>query len=105
MKKLNQWSGGHFNPELVQAFIHCVGIYPPGTLVSLSNGQVAVVLESSEGQLLYPVVRVIFDSLKRSFLPQEDVDLSSQSENPLTINGSVNPEVWRIDPAEYMDIP
>ncbi len=105
MKKLNQWSGGHFNPELVQAFIHCVGIYPPGTLVSLSNGKVALILESSEGQLLLPKVRVIFDSLKRSFVAREDIDLSNQGERGLSIIGSVDPVKWRIDPMEYMDIP
>jgi len=105
MKKLNQWSGSHFNPELVQTFIHCVGIYPPSTLVSLSDGSIAVVLETTAGNLLFPVVRVIFDSFKRSFLPQKDIDLSAQGDNPVKILGSVDPGKWRIDPTEYMDVP
>jgi len=105
MKKLIQWGGGHFNRDLVQAFINCVGIFPPGTLVSLSDGRIAVVLEVVSGKLLYPVVRVVFDSLKRSFLTPEDISLSDQSDSSLTIVGAVDPVKWRIDPTEYLDIP
>lgn len=105
MKKLNQWGGGHFNPELVQSFIHCVGIYPPGSLVSLSNGKLAVVIEVIEVDLLHPVVRVIFDSLTRSFIPVEDIPLADVTDNALAIVGAVDPVKWRIDPTEYMDAP
>jgi putative nucleotidyltransferase with HDIG domain len=105
IRKLNQWAGGHFNPELVQSFIHCVGIYPPGSLVSLSNGKFAVVLEVIDADLLHPVVRVIFDSLSRSFLPVEDIFLATVTDKALTIVGAVDPVKWRIDPTEYMDVP
>jgi putative nucleotidyltransferase with HDIG domain len=45
LKKLFEWSAHHFNSELVQKFIRCVGIYPVGTLVLMESGWVGVVIK------------------------------------------------------------
>jgi len=34
LRKIYEWSRFHFNPQLVQAFMRCVGIYPVGTMVT-----------------------------------------------------------------------
>ena len=44
----------HFNPQYVQAFMRCVGIYPTGTLVLLESGKLGVVTEQHESNLLQP---------------------------------------------------
>jgi len=96
--------GKQFNQELVQQFIHCVGIYPIGSLIALSNGRFAVVIDRGDKGLLYPVVRVIFDSTKRQFMTPQDVDLSDQRGKEIVkIVGAVEPGKWRINPADFME--
>jgi HD-GYP domain-containing protein (c-di-GMP phosphodiesterase class II) len=34
---------GKFDPKLLQVFIRCLGVYPPGTIVQLSNGATGMV--------------------------------------------------------------
>lgn len=38
----------HFDDRLALSFIKCIGLYPPGTLVELVNGLVAVVFETNK---------------------------------------------------------
>ncbi len=97
--------GGEFNQELVQQFIHCVGIYPIGSLVALSNGLFATVIEQGEKGLLYPVIRVVFDSTKRRFITPRDVNLSDQRGKEIVkIVGAVEPGKWNINPTDFMDL-
>lgn len=102
LKKLVSLGNSLFDSELVQNFIHFIGVYPIGTLVSLSDGNFAVVIESSN-ESLSPKVRVIFNSIKRSFLTPKDLELSNmQAGKGLKIVGAVDPEKWRIDPANFL---
>jgi len=97
-------SGTEFNQELVQKFIHCIGIYPVGSLVALSNGLFAVVIKSGSKGLLYPAIRIVFDSTKRQFITPQDIDLSDQEEKEsVKIVGAVEPDKWRINPADFME--
>lgn len=61
LRKIYGWRSSHFNEELVQRFIRCVGIYPPGTVVRLESGRIGVVVENTDN-LLRPVVRVVYDA-------------------------------------------
>lgn len=93
-----------YNSALMQQFIHCVGIYPIGSLIALSNGCFAVVIESRNNNLLLPKIRVIFDSIKRQYLPPEMIDLSSQGkEEGLTVIGAVEAGKWHIRPEEFLE--
>lgn len=104
LKKLVEWRQTHLSPELVYNFIHCVGLYPIGTLVQLSDGHMAVVLEQSEQGPLVPRVRVMFDAIKRRFLTPKDLDLSDQHEGKrLEIVGAQEPGKWHITPETYLD--
>ncbi len=93
-----------FNQEFVQKFIHCIGIYPIGSLVALSNGLFAVVIESGKQGLLHPIIRVIFDSTKRQFITPQDINLLEQDEKEMVkIVSAIEPGKWRINPADFMD--
>ena len=59
LKRMMGWAKEHFNPELLQQFIHSVGIYPMGTLVRLENGLLGVVIKPNSESLLYPVVNLV----------------------------------------------
>jgi len=54
MRQLQGWGGTHFNAGLVEQFIQAIGIFPVGTLVELSSGEIAVVLEQNRARRLKP---------------------------------------------------
>ncbi|VAX10507.1 hypothetical protein MNBD_GAMMA26-109 [hydrothermal vent metagenome] len=92
-----------FNQALVQQFIHGIGIYPIGSLVVLSNGCFAVVVESNKGKLLLPRICIIFDSIRRKYLQPKNVDLANQNdEDKATIISAVDPVKWGIKPDSYL---
>lgn len=79
IRKMLEWSEFHFNKELVWHFIHCVGIYPTGTLVRLESGLVGEVVEQNSASLLRPTIRVMFDARKNGAVTPYELDLSSPS--------------------------
>ncbi|MGB0129401.1 MAG: HD-GYP domain-containing protein [Rhodocyclaceae bacterium] len=104
LRKIFEWSKFHFNPDLVQAFLRTIGIYPVGSLVMLESGRIAVVLEQHEGNLLNPTVRVVFHSRSNHYIPPEDVDLSRTIGHGGgdRIVGHETPEKWKIDPMRFL---
>jgi HD-GYP domain-containing protein (c-di-GMP phosphodiesterase class II) len=59
MQQLQGWADTYFNAGLVELFIQAIGIFPVGTLIELSTGELAVVLEQSRPRRLKPKVLVI----------------------------------------------
>ena len=52
-------SGTHFDPELVEAFTKVIVPFPSGTIVKLSNGEIAVVEETPPNYPLRPTIKII----------------------------------------------
>ncbi|OHC66482.1 MAG: metal-dependent phosphohydrolase [Rhodocyclales bacterium GWA2_65_19] len=50
-----------FDPKLLQVFIRCLGVYPPGTIVQLSNGVIGMVATINTGQPMKPML-VVYDA-------------------------------------------
>jgi putative nucleotidyltransferase with HDIG domain len=98
LKKLLEWSGSHLDGDLVQQFIRTLGIYPVGSLVRLSSGHLAVVVEQDE-DLLRPVVRVIFDVGRKMRLVPRDLHLAKSTEQILDYE---EPAEWKLDPASFL---
>lgn len=48
-----------FDAHMVEAFIQFLGWVTPGTLVELSSGDIAIVVQAINGQRLYPTVRIL----------------------------------------------
>jgi len=95
--KLIEWSKYHFQPDLVQQFIRCIGIYPVGTLVLLKSGRLGMVVESNEKDLLKPVIKLVYDKNKNRHLPAKLLDLAKQPSEPFDrIVGSEMPEDYRL---------
>ena len=96
LKKLLEWSKFHFNPDLVQAFIRSIGIYPSGSLVRLASNRLGVVMEQNEGKLLQPKVRIFYHAGRRSYVEPEVVDLSRPRAGDAIV-GCEDPEHWGLD--------
>lgn len=59
---LKRSDGAQFDQHLVRRFVQLLGIYPPGNLVRLSTGEVAVVLRVHAPDPYRPRVKVLFDA-------------------------------------------
>ncbi|MEP1214355.1 MAG: HD-GYP domain-containing protein [Marinobacter sp.] len=68
--------GRQFDADMVEAFIRMVGIYPPGTLVELTTGEVALIVAAHPGKKLKPRVEVLLDTEKKAITPRM-IDLAN----------------------------
>jgi len=62
--KLYELRNIQFQEELVVEFIRAIGLYPTGTLVELSTGEVGVVVEQNFERRLKPKVMLVLDACK-----------------------------------------
>ncbi|MBP6070393.1 MAG: HD-GYP domain-containing protein [Candidatus Accumulibacter sp.] len=76
LRKMAEWSKGHFDPRVFQAFVKSVGIYPIGSLVLLSCGRLGVVTEQGDKSLLSPRVKVFFSTRANARIRPEVIDLA-----------------------------
>jgi hypothetical protein len=82
-----------FQAELVEQFIQTCGIYPTGTLVELSTGEVGVVVAVHSLKRLRPSVMLLLDRNKLPLREFRTVDLSEmevdEAGQPLTVKGGL----------------
>ncbi|UTA46712.1 HD-GYP domain-containing protein [Simiduia sp. 21SJ11W-1] len=101
IKVLYDEKGKAFQPELVEEFIQAVGIYPAGSLVELSSGEVAVVVAEYRSRRLRPQVIVVLDENKEALIELKILDLMQQTHTadgkPLEILGSLEAGAFGID--------
>jgi putative nucleotidyltransferase with HDIG domain len=92
LRRMASWRG-HFDERVFQAFVRSLGIYPVGSLVLLSNGRLAVVVEQSPRSLLKPIVKTVYSTRSQEPLVPERIDLSAP--------GCTIELVQREDPARW----
>jgi HD-GYP domain-containing protein (c-di-GMP phosphodiesterase class II) len=63
------------DPDLFEAFVRAVGIYPVGTLVRLSSERLAVVLDQNPKNPTLPRVRAFYSTKDQEKIEQEDLNL------------------------------
>lgn len=78
---------GKFDPKLLPLFIRCLGVYPPGTIVQLSNGFIGMVTTVNTARPMKPVV-VVYDA----DVPQaEAILLDMERETEVNIGKAIRP--------------
>jgi HD-GYP domain-containing protein (c-di-GMP phosphodiesterase class II) len=93
IRKMAEWTRGHFDESVFQAFVKTVGIYPTGSLVRLQSGRLGVVTEQNPSSLLTPKVKVFFSAKLRSPILHETLDLALLRTSE-KIMGRELPEDW-----------
>lgn len=70
--------GKLFHPEILDRFFEVTGVWPVGTIVSLSDNSIAVVREVNEHDIFRPKVEVISPAAKKRFV---DIEMEKQKIN------------------------
>ena len=92
---LQTGAGRSFDPRVVRTFVRLVGLFPVGSLVQLSTGEVGVVVRNHQHALGRPTIRLILDA-EGSAAEATEIDLSEK-----TADGAFRWSVVRtIDPVE-----
>jgi HD-GYP domain-containing protein (c-di-GMP phosphodiesterase class II) len=93
-----------FQAELVEQFIQTCGIYPTGTLVELSSGEVGVVVSVHSLKRLRPNVMLLLDRDKAPLRNFRTVDLSEteldEHGEPLSVKGGLPAGAFNINVKE-----
>lgn len=68
----------YFDGNIVQVFTNSLAVYPLGSMVRLSTGEVGVVVNVRRNQGDRPIVRVYYNRVNRPLTNPYDVDLSAK---------------------------
>jgi HD-GYP domain-containing protein (c-di-GMP phosphodiesterase class II) len=87
-----------FQTELVEQFQVCLGVYPTGSLVELSTGEVAVVMMQNQVRRLRPKVVILTDRDKQPVDDFRQLDLMTQGDALKPTKGkSIGPIARSVD--------
>ncbi|HXZ44482.1 MAG TPA: HD-GYP domain-containing protein [archaeon] len=104
--RLQSLAGTVFDPKLLEVFVRMVGIYPAGSLVRLSTGELALVVRANPNDSSRPFVRLLFDRTGRRLAEDREVDLtepdSGSGQFRRSIIMAVDPASKNFDVAKYL---
>lgn len=91
-----------FEASLVEEFIQAIGLYPAGTMVLLSTGEVAIVIAEGRTRRLKPQVLLLLDKNKKSLEDTQTIDLVDAvcpiTNEPIDIVHSLEPGAFGVNP-------
>lgn len=89
----------HFDAKLLALFIRCLGVYPPGTILQLSNDLIGMVVSVNPGNQLRPSI-LIYDPE----IPPKEALIWDLGEDPeLTIARSLRPAQLKLEVYAYLN--
>ncbi|HTF86552.1 MAG TPA: DUF3391 domain-containing protein [Cellvibrio sp.] len=98
--KLYELRNIQFQEELVVEFIRAIGLYPTGTLVELSTGEVGVVVEQNFERRLKPKVMLVLDACKQPLAECSLLDLSEDDKRKQALLDSGKKTRYEIEKVE-----
>jgi hypothetical protein len=75
LKNIYVWREDLFDPLLVEKFIQCLGIYPVGSVVELSSGEIGIVITNNPETRLFPKVLMVRNKRKQIIDPPRIINL------------------------------
>lgn len=88
----------HLDQQLVYEFIRCIGVYPVGSLVQLSDGRVGIVWTAKDRDVLHPIVKCFYSVKAKRYTDVVFIDLLKSD---LHIDKGISPGALEIDPAPF----
>ncbi len=101
INELYKLRGSEFDAELVEKFIQTIGLYPTGSLVELSNGAVAIVLEIDEKKRLHPTVLIVLNQDKEDLDEFQTTNLAVDNPTGIRVKKALPSGSFGINIEEY----
>ncbi len=105
IKSLYNFRNTLFQDELIEQFIQTLGVYPIGTLVELSNGEVGIVVGQNRARRLRPQVLIVLNPDKIEYSEPWTRDLMVEDEDEagiaLHIQRSLEPGTYNVHPSDF----
>ncbi|HEY4706062.1 MAG TPA: HD-GYP domain-containing protein, partial [Thermodesulfobacteriota bacterium] len=101
IKILDSFSGRHFNPDIMKAFVNMMGMYPVGTMVRFSTNEIGVVKKINMEAPERPVVKIIYGEDGHELDTFIEVDLLTDGGREIITN--VNPATTATDLAAFFE--
>jgi len=104
LQEIYRGHGALYQRDIVEQLLQCMSVYPTGSLVELSTGEVGIVVAQNQARRLRPRVMLLLDRDKKPYTDYPHVDLlsynDSQPSMPMEIVASPEPGAYGLDPAE-----
>ena len=91
---------GKFDDRVMKILVRCLGVYPPGTLVMLSNDFVAMVMAVNSAKPLRPILVVHDPHVPR----EEAIVLDLQDEPDINISKAIRPAMLSQEILNYLSV-
>jgi HD-GYP domain-containing protein (c-di-GMP phosphodiesterase class II) len=108
MRAMYAGRGTLFQPTLIERFIQCLGIYPVGSVVELSTGEVGVVVALNRQSRLKPRVALVRQPDRTLYPVPPVVNLTGRRMAdgvPCDIERVLDPVEADVDPVRYLPLP
>jgi len=103
LQELYKWRTKYYKAELVEQFLQCLGVYPTGSLVEMTSGEVGIVIAQNLRNRLNPTISMILDEQKNPWEINPLVDLSTNRVDASGLERKIlhalNPGAYGIDPS------
>lgn len=100
-----EWRDKDFQSDMVEQFIQCIGLFPTGTVVELSTGEVGIVISQNRVRRLRPRVMLVLDKDKIAYEFNPVLDLIDEPEDDdgkrIEILHPLPPGSYGIDISDY----
>jgi HD-GYP domain-containing protein (c-di-GMP phosphodiesterase class II) len=94
LARMYKIEGARFDPVALAGFIKAMGVYPPGSIVELSNGAVGLVTSVNRDDSTRPLVTVWQEGVKPENAPVIDLSVEPEIAISRTLRpGELTPEV------------
>ena len=107
LQTIYNWRNKYFQDELVEQFLQCLGVYPTGSLVEMSSGEVGMIMSQNRVQRFKPKIMMLLDENKKAYDVSKIVDLTIEATDAsgleLTIISGLQPGAYGIDPTKVLD--
>jgi HD-GYP domain-containing protein (c-di-GMP phosphodiesterase class II) len=103
LRSLNGWAGEFFHAPMVEQFGQAIGVFPVGSMIELSSGEVAIVLSHNNVRRLKPRVLVVTGPDKSLSPHPAPLDLLYQPDDreAVHIRRGLPVGAYAIDPREF----
>jgi len=102
-RELNEMRDQQFHGEVVEQFLHTIGMFPTGSIVELSNGSAGLVLEQNRNNPLQPKVLILMDAKGKELKKPRILNAKEWHGRGIWIAKGHEHGAFGIDPMDYFN--